>query len=70
MSKWILCLCAIASLTSCSGSAKVGYVLEGDWFYEGWRHSTTEEETTDVANVEVSPNGDGTYKITPGGCVG
>ena len=70
MKKYILALCALATMTSCSGSAKAGYVLEGDWFYEGWRHSTNDVDSTEIANVEVSPKGDGTYTITPGGCVG
>ena len=66
MSKYILALCALASLTSCSGSAKAGYVLECDWFYEGF---DSKEESVQAC-VEVSPSGDGTYTIDNGGCVG
>jgi len=62
MTKYILALCALASLASCSGSAKACYGLEASWDYEGWRHSCDE-----VVNVEVTA--DDTYTVSPGGSV-
>jgi len=66
MTKYILALCALAALSSCSGGAKACYGLEANWDYEGWRHSCNGEE--EVVNVEVTA--DDTYTVGPGGCVG
>ena len=65
--QFILALCAVSLFSSWSGRGKMGYVLEADWDYEGWKHSKQE---TDLANVNMDPSGDGTYTVGPGGCVG
>jgi len=65
MTKYILALCALSALTSCSGSAKANYGIEADWYMDGWEKS----ENEDISCVERSTNGDGTYQVDESGSV-
>jgi len=58
-------LLTACALTSCSGTARVGYILEGEWDYEGWKHSKNSDDK--VACVIIT--GDGTYTVDKGGCI-